>query len=153
MNPRRKKGKFKQFTEFEQERINGLQEGGFSYRSIAAYVQGNSSRAMLVWKQCTNEHRETRKTGSGWRKLTSALDDRHLLRMAVNHNTAFSRQLAACWSTGTDVLSTSSICRHLLHRGLRAADFIQKTPSYAFCCINKVMLDGFSVINCNIHWR
>ncbi|GFX92847.1 transposable element Tcb2 transposase [Trichonephila clavipes] len=47
---------------------------------------------MRVWKQCTEEHRTTRKTGSGRRKVTSAGDDRHLLRMAVNYRTASSRQ-------------------------------------------------------------
>ncbi|GFW05256.1 hypothetical protein TNCV_3357751 [Trichonephila clavipes] len=39
---------------------------------------------MRVWKQWTDEHRTTRKTGSGRRKVTSARDDRHLLRMVVN---------------------------------------------------------------------
>ncbi|GFU87103.1 transposable element Tcb2 transposase [Trichonephila clavipes] len=35
-------------------------------------------------------------------KVTSACDDRHLLRMVVNDRTASSRQLAALWSTATD---------------------------------------------------
>ncbi|GFV61453.1 transposable element Tc1 transposase [Trichonephila clavipes] len=40
--------------------------------------------------------------------------------MVVNDHTAFSRQLAAHWSTATGVLmSASSLRRHLLHRGLR----------------------------------
>ncbi|GFV06478.1 transposable element Tcb2 transposase [Trichonephila clavipes] len=69
---------------------------------------------MRVWKQWTNEHRTTRKTGSGKRKVTSARDDQHLLRMAVNDHTASSRQLAACWSTATGVpISASSIYRRL----------------------------------------
>ncbi|GFW71852.1 transposable element Tcb2 transposase [Trichonephila clavipes] len=76
---------------------------------------------MRVWKQCTDEHRTTRKTCSGRRKVTSAHDDRHLLRMVGNDRTASSRQLAARWSTATGVLmSTLSILRRLLHRGLRA---------------------------------
>ncbi|PRD33858.1 UNVERIFIED_CONTAM: Transposable element Tcb2 transposase [Trichonephila clavipes] len=76
---------------------------------------------MRVWKQWTNEQETTRKTGTGRRKVTSARDDRHLLRMAVNDRTASSRQLAARWSTATGVLmSASSIRRRLLHRGLRA---------------------------------
>ncbi|GFU57250.1 transposable element Tcb2 transposase [Trichonephila clavipes] len=76
---------------------------------------------MRVWKQWTDEHRTTRKTGSGRRKVTSVRDDRHLLRMAGNEHIVSSRQLATRWSTATDVLMlTSSIRRHLLHRGLRA---------------------------------
>ncbi|GFX79544.1 uncharacterized protein TNCV_825331 [Trichonephila clavipes] len=45
---------------------------------------------MRVWKQWTNEHRTTRKTGSVRRKVTSACDNRHLLHMAVNDRTFFS---------------------------------------------------------------
>ncbi|PRD36641.1 UNVERIFIED_CONTAM: hypothetical protein NCL1_08022 [Trichonephila clavipes] len=75
---------------------------------------------MRVWKQWTDEPRTTRETGSGRRKVSSARDDRHLLRIAVNDRTAFSRQLTAHWSTATGVLmSASSIRRCLLHHGLR----------------------------------
>ncbi|GFX43217.1 transposable element Tc1 transposase [Trichonephila clavipes] len=78
-------------------------------------------RVMRVWKQWTDEHRTTRKTGSGRRKVTSARDDRHLLYMVVNYPKTFSRQLAARWSTATGVLmSASSIRRCLLHHGMRA---------------------------------
>ncbi|GFS48402.1 transposable element Tcb2 transposase [Trichonephila clavipes] len=60
-------------------------------------------------------------TSSGRRMVTSARDDRHLFRMALNDRTASSRQLAAHWSTATGVLmSASSIRRRLLHRELRA---------------------------------
>ncbi|GFX33054.1 transposable element Tc1 transposase [Trichonephila clavipes] len=77
---------------------------------------------MQVWKQWTDEHC-TRKTGSGRRKVTSARDDRHLLHMAVNDRTVFSRKLAARWSTAAGVLmSASSIRRRLLHRALRSRD-------------------------------
>ncbi|GFU51198.1 transposable element Tcb2 transposase [Trichonephila clavipes] len=76
---------------------------------------------MQVWKQWTDEHRTTRKPGSGRRKVTSACDDRRLLRMTVNDCTASSRQLAARWSTVIGVpMSTLSIRRRLLPRGLRA---------------------------------
>ncbi|GFX86706.1 transposable element Tcb2 transposase [Trichonephila clavipes] len=60
------------------------------------------------------------KNGSGRVKVTSACDDRPLLRMVVNDHTASSRQLTVRWSSATDVLmSASSIHRRLLHRGLR----------------------------------
>ncbi|GFW86093.1 hypothetical protein TNCV_1969011 [Trichonephila clavipes] len=67
----------------------------------------DSSTARRVRKQWTDEHRATRKTGSGRRKVTSARDDRHLLRMGVNSRTAsFSR-----WSTATGVLMSASSIR------------------------------------------
>ncbi|GFW31552.1 transposable element Tc1 transposase [Trichonephila clavipes] len=84
MPPRRNKEKFQQLREFERGRIIGLREGGFSYRAIRARVQWNSSTVMQVWKQWTDKHRKTRKTGSGQRKVTSVRDYRHLLRMTVN---------------------------------------------------------------------
>ncbi|GFV57230.1 transposable element Tcb1 transposase [Trichonephila clavipes] len=120
MPPRRNLEKFQKNTEFERGRIIGLREGGFSYCTIGARVQRNSCTVMRVWKQGNDEHLATRNTGSGRRKVTSACDDRHLLRMAVNDRTASSRQLAARSSTATGVLmSASSIHRHPLHHGLR----------------------------------
>ncbi|GFW85525.1 transposable element Tcb2 transposase [Trichonephila clavipes] len=75
---------------------------------------------MRVWKQWTNEHRTTRKTGSGCRKVTSACDDWHLFRMVVNDRTAFFRHLTTRWCTATGVLmSALSIHRRLMLHGLR----------------------------------
>ncbi|GFV69639.1 uncharacterized protein TNCV_4507541 [Trichonephila clavipes] len=69
-----------------------------------AFVQRNSSTVSRVWKQWTDEHRTTKKTGSRQLKVTSARNNRHLLRLAVNDRTASSRQLNARLSTGTGVL-------------------------------------------------
>ncbi|GFT25681.1 transposable element Tc1 transposase [Trichonephila clavipes] len=107
--------------ELKRRRLIGRREGGFSYRATVARVQQNSSTVMRAWKLWTEEYRTTRRTGSGRRKVMSARDDLHLLRMAVNERTAFSRQLAARSSAATNVLmSASSIHRRLIHRGLRA---------------------------------
>ncbi|GFW55731.1 uncharacterized protein TNCV_121151 [Trichonephila clavipes] len=62
MPSRLNKEKFQQLTEFERGRVIGI--GGFSYRTIGARVQQNSSTVMRVWKQWTDEQRTTRKTGS-----------------------------------------------------------------------------------------
>ncbi|GFV84116.1 transposable element Tcb2 transposase [Trichonephila clavipes] len=120
--PRRRKGaKFEQISEFERGKIVGLREAGLSYRAVATRVQRNSSTIMRVSKQWTDEGRTARKSGSGPRNVTSAPDDRRLVRMAQTDPTASSRQLAAQWSTATGVsLCASSIQRRLLQRGLRA---------------------------------
>ncbi|GFV15349.1 ig-like domain-containing protein [Trichonephila clavipes] len=76
-----------------------------------ARVQWNSSTVMRVWKQGTDEHRTTRKTGSGRLKVTLARDDRHLFRMTVNDGTSSSRKLAARWSTAIGVLMSASLIR------------------------------------------
>ncbi|GFV72233.1 transposable element Tc1 transposase [Trichonephila clavipes] len=46
---------------------------------------------MLISKQWTDEHQTTEKTGSGRRKVTSACDNGHLLRVALNDRIASSR--------------------------------------------------------------
>ncbi|GFV87082.1 HTH_Tnp_Tc3_2 domain-containing protein [Trichonephila clavipes] len=75
--------------------------------------------------------------------MTSACDDKSLLRMAVNDRTASSRQLAAHWCTATDVLmSASSIHRRLLHRRLRAKMPLYRIPSRSTidgCVCNRLM--------------
>ncbi|GFT79746.1 uncharacterized protein TNCV_3089771 [Trichonephila clavipes] len=108
MPPRRNKEKFQQLTEFEQGKIIGLREEGFSYHAIGARVQWNSSTVMRVWKQWIDEHR---KTGGGRWKVMPACDDRHLLRIPVNDRTASSRQLVYCYkctNVGFVNLSTSA---------------------------------------------
>ncbi|GFV32202.1 transposable element Tc1 transposase [Trichonephila clavipes] len=113
-------------------RITGFREGGFSYRAIGVRMQRNSSTVMRVWKQWTDEHQTTRKTGSGRRKVTSARNDRHLLHVAENDHTASPRQLEARWSTATGVLmQVSLICRRLLHQGLSDHDSRIRVRYYA----------------------
>ncbi|GFX40465.1 uncharacterized protein TNCV_1412751 [Trichonephila clavipes] len=53
-------------------RIKSLRERGFSYHAIGARVQRKSSTVMRVWKQWTDEHRATRKTGSERRKAVGS---------------------------------------------------------------------------------
>lgn len=126
---RRKRAKFEQVSEFERGRIVGLREAGLSHGAVAARVQRNRSTIMRVWKLWTDEGRTARKSGSGPRNVTSARDDRHLVRMALTDRTASSRQLAAQWSTATGVsLCASSIRRRLLQRGLRARVPLYRIP-------------------------
>ncbi|GFV57029.1 transposable element Tcb2 transposase [Trichonephila clavipes] len=84
---------------------------------------------MRVSKQWTDEGRTAWKSGSGPRNVTSARDDRRLVRMAQTDHTASSRQLAAQWSTATGVsLCASSIRRRLLQRGLRTRIPLYRIP-------------------------
>ncbi|GFU63523.1 hemicentin-2 [Trichonephila clavipes] len=121
--------KFEQISVFERGRIVGLREAGLSYRAVATSVQRNSRTIMHVSKQWTDEGRTARKSVSGPRNVTSAREDRRLVRMAQTDRTAFSRQLAAQWSTATRVsLCASSIRRCLLQRGLRARIPLYRIP-------------------------
>ncbi|GFW12261.1 transposable element Tcb2 transposase [Trichonephila clavipes] len=92
-------------------------------------VQSNSSTVRRVWKQWTNEHRTTRETGSGRWKMASVRENQHLLRKAMNDRTNTSRHLAACSSTDTGVLmSSSSIRRRVLHCRMRARVSLYRIP-------------------------
>ncbi|GFV61941.1 hypothetical protein TNCV_4107451 [Trichonephila clavipes] len=66
---------------------------------------------MRVWKQRTDEHRTTQKTGRGRQKVMSARDDRRPIRMSANDRTVSSRQLPALSSAATGVLMTASAIR------------------------------------------
>ncbi|GFV63386.1 transposable element Tcb2 transposase [Trichonephila clavipes] len=100
--------------------------------AIGARVQRNNSTMMRVWKQGTDEHRTTRKTGGRRRKVKSVHDDRYQLCMTVNDRTTSSRQFPERWFTSTGVLmSVSSIRRRLLHRRLRARVPLYRIPLIA----------------------
>ncbi|GFX56888.1 transposable element Tcb2 transposase [Trichonephila clavipes] len=71
-----------------------LRDEGFSFRAIGARVQRNSDTSLEAGDRRAPNNS---KTGSARRKVTSARDDRHLLRMAVNDRTASSRQLVYCY--------------------------------------------------------
>ncbi|GFV04498.1 transposable element Tcb2 transposase [Trichonephila clavipes] len=87
-------------------------------RSSCAEEQFHSGASL---KAVDRRAPKNQNSGSGRRKVTSAHDDRHLLRKEVNDRTASSRKLAARWSTATGVLMpASSIRRRLLHCRLRA---------------------------------
>ncbi|GFT45878.1 transposable element Tc1 transposase [Trichonephila clavipes] len=94
-----------QISVFERGRIVGLREAGLSYRAVAARVQRNSLRTIMrVSKQWTDEGR-TVVSGN----VTSAREDRRLVRMAQTDRTAFSI------TTGSTVVN-SYTCFIVLHQ-------------------------------------
>ncbi|GFU72554.1 uncharacterized protein TNCV_729631 [Trichonephila clavipes] len=86
MPPRRNKKKFEQLTEVKRGGLSAFKKENFPI-AIGARAQLNSSTVMRVWKQWTDEHRTTRKAGSGRRKETSGRDNRHN-RIVVNDRSA-----------------------------------------------------------------
>ncbi|GFX14622.1 transposable element Tc1 transposase [Trichonephila clavipes] len=82
---------------------------------------------MRVSKQWTDEGRTARKSVSGPRNVTSAREDRRLVRMIQTDRTAFSRQLTAQWSTATRVsFCASLIRRRLLQQGFLYTGFLSR---------------------------
>ncbi|GFW88937.1 transposable element Tc1 transposase [Trichonephila clavipes] len=106
---------------------------------------------MRVSKQWTDESRTARKSGSGPRNVTSAREDRRLVRMAQTDRTAFSRQLAAQWSTATRVaLCASSIlgdvcCSVGCAQGFLYAGFLSR-KTIAACDYTGPMCIGAGVL-------
>ncbi|GFU26618.1 transposable element Tc1 transposase [Trichonephila clavipes] len=82
MPRRRKEAKFDQIPEFERGRIVGLRAAVLSYRAVATCVQRNSSTIIRFSKQWTDKGRAAWKSGRGPGNVTSARDDRRLVRMA-----------------------------------------------------------------------
>lgn len=75
----------------------GLHEG-FSYPAIADHMNRNATTVMLTWRHWGKKNPRSHKSSNGQRNLTSAWDDRHLIRMAVMDHTDSSRQLVERWS-------------------------------------------------------
>ena len=73
----------------------GLREAGLSYLDVAARkVQDPTTVVTDVWNQWREEVRTQRRAGTGPRNVTTARDDRHLVRMAVADRTASSAVLS-----------------------------------------------------------
>ena len=104
---------------FKRGRIFGLREAGLSYRYIEARTGHACTSVTRVWNQWREEDRTQSREGTGSRNVTTARDDRHLIRMAVKDRIASSTVLSRRWSTATGLdLSASTDRRRLLRVGL-----------------------------------
>ena len=71
----------------------GLREAGLSHRDIAPRTGHAATTVMHVWNQWRDEGRKQRRARTGPRNVTTAWDDRHLVRMAMTDCTASSTVL------------------------------------------------------------
>ena len=101
MPRRRQRAQYQQVSAFERGRMVGLRKAGLSCRDIAAHTGHAATTVMRVWNQWTEEGRTQRRAGTGLCNVTTARDDRHLVRMAVTDRTASSTMLSRRWSTAT----------------------------------------------------
>ncbi|KAJ8894368.1 hypothetical protein PR048_007019 [Dryococelus australis] len=92
---RRQRIAYQHVSEFERDRMIGLQEMGLSYRDISTRTHAAKTN------QWIEVIRTQRQPGTGPRNVTTARDDRHLVRMAVTDLTASSTVLARHWSSAT----------------------------------------------------
>ena len=83
--PRRcERVQYQEVSAFEWDRMIGLQEAGLSYHDIVARI----TIVMCVWNQWREEGRMQRRAGTGPSNVTTAWDDRRLVRMAMTNRTA-----------------------------------------------------------------
>ena len=101
MTRRREWAQYQQVSAFERGRIVCRREAGLSYRDIAARTGHAAMTVMRVRNQWREEGRTQRRAGTAPRNVTTARDDRRLVRMAVTDRTASSTELSRCWSTAS----------------------------------------------------
>ncbi|KAJ8873937.1 hypothetical protein PR048_024775, partial [Dryococelus australis] len=108
---------YQHVSEFERDRMIGLRETDLSHRDISART-GHAATTVMRWIE---EGRTLRREGTGPLNMTTARDDRHVVRMAVTDRTASFTVLARHCSTATGVdlsASTNVIERAMWHRGI-----------------------------------
>ena len=88
MPRRRESVQYQQVSAFERGRMVGLREVGLSYLDIAARTGQAATAVMRVWNQWREEGFTQRRAGTAPRNVTTARDDRHLVRMTVKDHTA-----------------------------------------------------------------
>ena len=116
---RREKAQYQQVSAFERGRMVGLREAGLSYSDIAARTGHAAKTVMRVWNQLREESRTQRRAVTGPRNVTTARDDRRLVRMVVTDGAASTTLLSRRWSTAAGLeLSASTVRRRLLSAGL-----------------------------------
>ena len=107
----------------------GLREAGLYYRYNPARTGHAAMTVMHVWNQWREEGRTQRLAGTGPRNVTTARDDRHLVRMDVTDRRFPSTVFSRYWSTATGLdLSVSTACRRLLRAGLVARVPLRRLP-------------------------
>ena len=93
MPRRRERAQYQLVSAFERGRMVSLREADLSYRDIAVRIGHAATTVMRVWNQWREKGRTQRRTGTGPRNVTTARNDRHLVRMAVTDRTASSTVL------------------------------------------------------------
>ena len=93
-------------------------------------VQGMLLRQLCVYGTSgEKKDRTQRRASTGPSNVTTARDDRHLVRMDVTDRTASSTVLSRCWSTTTCLdLDASTVRRRLLRAGLVARMPLRRLP-------------------------
>ncbi|GFU57053.1 uncharacterized protein TNCV_1779201 [Trichonephila clavipes] len=88
MSLRRQRNHYQQRTEFEQDHVMGLREGGFSFHDIAERLGRNVSTVHDFWEQWSRNSTASRRPGSGWPRGPIERKDHHMRRTVIARRNA-----------------------------------------------------------------
>ena len=112
-----------QLQAFEQDRIVGLQEAGWTYWQIAIYVGHKVSVVCRCLQQWSVEHSHT--LGFGGPHSIDACQDRHIVGAAVAARTASREEI---WAHVAPAVSPMAIGNHVPAAGLRSHVPLARLP-------------------------
>ncbi|GBO08348.1 hypothetical protein AVEN_229904-1 [Araneus ventricosus] len=127
---RRRRSHYQELSEFEQDHVVGLREGGFSFCDIAEILGRNVFTVYDCWHKWSREGTVSRRPGSRWARVTTERKDRCARRMSVTHRIASAVEIRA--AVGTTV--TQRNVKNRLHqaqlRARRPVTCIPLTPNH-----------------------
>ena len=124
MPRRRERAQYQQVSTFERGTMVSLRLAGLSYHDIATRIGHAATTVKCVWNQWREEGHTQRP-----RNVTTARDDRHLVRIDVTYRRMSSTVSSRGWSAATGLdLSASTVRRPLLRAGLVARMSLHRLP-------------------------
>lgn len=101
--------------------IVALSKEGFSSREIANRVGFNQSTVVRLLQKYQRTGDVARKRGRGRKRVTTAAEDRYLIRLCIRNRRASSSDLKRAWQEGSGITSSArTVRRRLLAAGLAA---------------------------------
>jgi len=106
-------------NENDSVRIVALLEEGFSQRYVAERLGINQSTVSRIWNRFRETGRYGRRIGSGRGRVTTAREDRNLVRAAIRNPVLVARQIAHAVMPNRQI-SDETVRRRLHEQGLRS---------------------------------
>jgi len=106
-------------NENDSARIVALLEEGFSQRYVAERLGINRSTVSRIWNRFRETGRYGRRIGSSRGRVTTAREDRNLVRAAIRNPVLVARQIAHAVMPNRQI-SDETVRRRLHEQGLRS---------------------------------
>ena len=123
---RRRRIPYQQLTEFEQDVLTKLLEGGFSFRDNTERLCRNVSTVHDCWEQWSKNGTVLKRPGSGLLRDTTEGYNHRIRRMAASHRAASAAKILAVFGT---TVTQRIVGNMLLHEQLRARRLVAWTSN------------------------